>query len=265
MPKHGTRSAAPAVHASSSCSPSNAWSRTTAASTKGPSDMCGIAGVFSGDRPLPADAALTVKAMNYAMAHRGPDGDGFYEDAHAALGHRRLAIIDRARGHQPMANEDDTCWIVFNGEVYNHHALRPELEAKGHVFKTRSDTETILHAYEEFGTACVAHLEGMFAFAIYDSRRGELFVARDRLGKKPLFYCVLDGVLHFASELPALACSPLWQGELDLSALEGYLSLGYFLAPATIYRNVFKLPPGHCMLAGRDGLRVSQYWDITEF
>jgi asparagine synthase (glutamine-hydrolysing) len=227
--------------------------------------MCGIAGVFSGDRLLPPGAPHTVRAMNDAMAHRGPDGDGFYEDAHAALGHRRLAIIDRARGHQPMTNEDERCWIVFNGEVYNHHALRPELEAKGHVFKTRGDTETILHAYEEFGTACAERLEGMFAFAIYDSRRGELFIARDRLGKKPLFYTVLDGVLHFASELPALACSPLWHGELDLSALEGYLSLGYFLAPATVYRNVFKLPPGHWMLAGRDGLRVSRYWDVTEF
>ena len=128
--------------------------------------------------------------INGALAHRGPDGDGFFNDVAVAFGHRRLAIIDRAGGHQPMANEDDTCWIVFNGEIYNHRALRPVLESKGHRFRTSSDTETILHAYEEFGPACVDKLEGMFAFAIYDGRRHELFAARDRLGKKPFFYTV---------------------------------------------------------------------------
>src|SRR5262245_55635068 len=170
--------------------------------------MCGICGVFALDDLLPPDARHTVTAMNAAIAHRGPDGDGFFEDGRAVFGHRRLAIIDRAGGAQPMSNEDGTCWIVFNGEIYNHRQLRPLLEAKGHRYRTSSDTETILHAYEEYGPSCVDHLEGMFAFAIYDGRRRELFAARDRLGKKPFFYTTLGGVFHFASELPALTRSP---------------------------------------------------------
>jgi asparagine synthase (glutamine-hydrolysing) len=207
--------------------------------------MCGIAGVFSLNGPLHPDMPATVRRMTQALAHRGPDGDGFLDRCDVSFGHRRLAIIDRAGGHQPMANEDETCWIIFNGEVYNYRELRPVLEARGHRYRTVSDTETILHAYEEFGPACVEKLEGMFAFAIYDGRRHELFVARDRLGKKPLFYTVLDGMLHFASELPALRESPLWKGDIDLTGLESYLSLGYFLAPGTVYRNVHKLMPGH--------------------
>jgi asparagine synthase (glutamine-hydrolysing) len=203
--------------------------------------------------------------MNAALSHRGPDGDGFFDDAHASLGHRRLAIIDVAGGRQPMSNEDGTCWITFNGEIYNHRELRPLLEAKGHQFRTSSDTETILHAYEEFGPACLDRLEGMFGFAIYDARRRELFAARDRLGKKPFFYTVLDGMLHFASELPALAQSSSWHGDLDLAALEGYLSLGYFLAPGTIYRNVFKLLPGHWLRASAGRVETHEYWDVREF
>jgi asparagine synthase (glutamine-hydrolysing) len=227
--------------------------------------MCGISGAFATRGTLPDDVRRAVRAMNHAIAHRGPDGDGFYDAPAAALGHRRLAIIDIARGHQPMANEDETCWIVFNGEVYNHRALRPILEAKGHRYRTNSDTETILHAYEEFGPACVDRLEGMFAFAIYDGRRRELFVARDRLGKKPLFYTVANGVMTFASELPALRLAPGWRGDLDLSALEGYLSLGYFVAPATIYRDVFKLMPGHWLRASATGVETREYWDVREF
>src|SRR5580693_1558377 len=146
--------------------------------------MCGIAGVFATTELLHPEARAAVPRMTAALAHRGPDGDGFFADDWAALGHRRLAIIDRAGGQQPMANEDDSCWIVFNGEIYNHRALRPLLEAKGHRFRTSSDTEAILHAYEEFGPECLDRLDGMFAFAIYDGRRRELFVARDRLGKK---------------------------------------------------------------------------------
>jgi asparagine synthase (glutamine-hydrolysing) len=227
--------------------------------------MCGICGVFALDGLLGAEARDSVARMNAALAHRGPDGDGLFQDAVAALGHRRLAIIDRAGGHQPMANEDESCWIVFNGEVYNHHDLRGRLEGLGFRFRTHSDTEAILHAYEAFGTDCVEHLEGMFAFVVYDAKRRELFAARDRLGKKPFFYTTLGGTFQFASELPALACSPLWKGDVDLSALEGYLSLGYFLAPSTIFRDVFKLPPGH-WLRVRDGrVEVREYWDVREF
>jgi len=227
--------------------------------------MCGICGVFAVDGTLHGDARAAVQMMNAALAHRGPDGDGAFADPHVALGHRRLAIIDRARGHQPIANEDNSCWIVFNGEIYNYRDLRPVLESKGHRFRTASDTETILHAYEEFGPACVEKLDGMFAFAIYDGRRNELFAARDRLGKKPFFYTVLDGMFHFASELPALARSPLWKGDLDLSALESYLSLGYFLAPTTVYRDVYKLPPAHWLRVTGAGVQLQEYWDIREF
>jgi asparagine synthase (glutamine-hydrolysing) len=227
--------------------------------------MCGISGLFALDGPLRPEMRAAIRPINSALAHRGPDGDGFFEDAVAALGHRRLAIIDVAGGHQPMTNEDESCWIVFNGEIYNHRELRPILEARGHRFRTKSDTEVILHAYDEYGADCVEKLEGMFAFAIYDARRRELFIARDRLGKKPLFYTVLDDVFHFASELPALAHSPAWRGDLDLTGLEGYLSLGYFVAPATIFRGVHKLLPGH-WLRVRDGrIETREYWDVREF
>ena len=227
--------------------------------------MCGISGVFALDGPLHPEARRSVEAMNRALAHRGPDGDGFFEASDAILGHRRLAIIDLAGGHQPMSNEDGTCWIVFNGEVYNHRALRPLLESRGHRFRTASDTEAILHAYEEFGPACVERLEGMFAFAIYDGRRHELFAARDRLGKKPFFYTTIDRCLYFSSELPSLAHATGWRGEVDLDALEGYLSLGYFLAPSTIYRGVHKLEPGQWLRAARGRVHVQAFWDVMEF
>jgi asparagine synthase (glutamine-hydrolysing) len=227
--------------------------------------MCGICGLFALNGPLDPEVRRALPSMNGALAHRGPDGDGFYDGPRVGLGHRRLAIIDRAGGRQPISNEDGTCWIIFNGEIYNHRSLRPLLEAKGHRFRTVSDTEVMLHAYEEFGPSCVERFEGMFAFAIYDGRRQELFAARDRLGKKPFFYTVLDGVFHFASELPALAHSPRWRGEVDLTALEGYLSLGYFIAPSTIYRNVHKLMPGHWLRVADGKVETRQYWDVQEF
>jgi asparagine synthase (glutamine-hydrolysing) len=227
--------------------------------------MCGISGVFALEGRLHPDARAAVPAMNAAIAHRGPDGDGFYDAIDVSLGHRRLAIIDRARGQQPMTNEDGSCHIVFNGEIYNHRELRPQLEARGHRFRTSSDTEAILHAYEEYGPACVEKLEGMFAFAIYDGRRRELFAARDRLGKKPFFYAVLDGMFHFASELSALTRSPMWKGELDLTGLEGYLSLGYFIAPSTIYKDVHKLLPGHWLRVANGRIQTAEYWDVREF
>jgi len=164
-----------------------------------------------------------------------------------------------------MANEDDTLWIVFNGEIYNHHDLRRDLIARGHRFRTASDTEVIIHAYEEFGTACVDRLEGMFAFALYDRRNHDLFIARDRLGKKPLFWGVFDRVLHFGSELKALAQSPAFDDAIDLSSLEGYLSLGYFLAPGTVYRHVKKLEPGHWLRMHNGVITTRKYWDVECF
>jgi asparagine synthase (glutamine-hydrolysing) len=227
--------------------------------------MCGIAGAFALDGPLSPDARASVRRMNDALAHRGPDGDGFFDGERVAFGHRRLAIIDRAGGHQPMANEDESIWIVFNGEVYNHRELRPLLEAKGHRYRSSSDTETILHAYEEFGAACVDRLEGMFAFAIFDGRKRELFAARDRLGKKPFFYTSIDDVFYFSSELPSLRHAHGWRDDVDLTGLEGYLSLGYVVAPATIYRGVSKLMPGHWLRAAGGRVETRQYWDVPEF
>jgi asparagine synthase (glutamine-hydrolysing) len=215
--------------------------------------------------PLAPEVRAAIGPMTRLLQHRGPDGEGYFEGIEAVLGHRRLAIIDRAGGAQPMTNETRTAWIVFNGEIYNHHSLREQLTDRGHHFETRCDTEVILHAYEEFGPSCVEHLEGMFAFAIYDTRTHELFAARDRVGKKPLYYALLGGVLHFASEIKSITLSPLWDDRIDHSMLEGYLSLGYIPAPNTIYSAVKKLPPAH-WLRMRDGvIEVRRYWDIREF
>jgi asparagine synthase (glutamine-hydrolysing) len=203
--------------------------------------------------------------MTDRLRHRGPDGAGYFHAPWVALGHRRLAIIDRAGGDQPLANEDKSVWIVFNGEIYNHRQLRRELEARGHRFRTQSDTEAIVHAYEEYGDACVDRLDGMFAFAIADLRQRRVLLARDRLGKKPLFHATFNGVLHFASELKAIKASPLWNGEHDLDSLEGYLSLGYFVAPSTVYRHVRKLEPAHTLAIAGSHLTFRKYWDVTEF
>ena len=203
--------------------------------------------------------------MTERLHHRGPDGGAVHHTPWFAFGHRRLAIIDRAGGEQPMANENNSVWIVFNGEIYNHLDLRRDLEARGHRFRTHSDTEAIVHAYEEYGDACVERLDGMFAFAIGDQNARRVLLARDRLGKKPLFHATLEGVLHFASEIKAIKASPAWNGARDLDAVEGYLSLGYFVAPQTVYRHVRKLEPAHVLSV--DGPRVSirKYWDVEHF
>jgi len=227
--------------------------------------MCGIAGIAELEGFLPTEVKAALVPMTSALAHRGPGGDGFWSDASVAFGHRRLAIIDREGGKQPLSNEDGSVWVTFNGEIYNHHEVRELLESKGHRFRTRSDTEVIVHAYEEFGPSCVERFEGMFAFGVYDQRKRALLLARDRLGKKPLFYANLAGVLHFASEIKAIAQSPLWDGTPDLTALEGYLSLGYFIAPATAYRAVRKLEPGHWLLLERGQLTIRRYWQLEEF
>ena len=227
--------------------------------------MCGISGLVCLDGELSPDVSTAITAMTDRLFHRGPDGGGYYHAPWVALGHRRLAIIDRAGGDQPIPNEDRTAWIVFNGEVYNHRELRRDLEARGHRFRTQSDTEAIVHAYEEFGDACVERLDGMFAFAIADLRHRRVLLARDRLGKKPLFHATFNGVLHFASEIKAIKASPLWNGARDLDAIEGYLSLGYFVAPATAYRHVRKLEPAHTLAVDGSHIEIRKYWDIREF
>jgi asparagine synthase (glutamine-hydrolysing) len=227
--------------------------------------MCGICGVVSVEGPLAPAIQRAVPAMARAIRHRGPDGGSVVNFPQASLGHRRLAIIDRAGGAQPMTNEDQTSWIVFNGEIYNHRELRRQLQARGHRFRTSSDTEVILHAFEEFGADCVERLEGMFAFAIYDRRRHDLFIARDRLGKKPLFWGIFEGALHFGSEIKALAQSPAFDDAIDLSSIEGYLSLGYFLAPATVYRHVRKLEPACWMRLRNGSLTTHRYWSLEAF
>jgi len=203
--------------------------------------------------------------MTDRLIHRGPDGGAVHRTPWFAFGHRRLAIIDRVGGDQPMTNEDRSVWIVFNGEIYNHLELRRDLESRGHRFRTHSDTEAIVHAYEEYGDACVERLDGMFAFAIADDNTRRVLLARDRLGKKPLFHATLNGVLHFASEIKAIKASPAWNATHDLEAIEGYLSLGYFVAPQTAYRHVRKLEPAHTLSI--DGARVCirKYWDIQRF
>jgi asparagine synthase (glutamine-hydrolysing) len=227
--------------------------------------VCGICGVVSVDGDLPPEVTSAIPAMTDRLYHRGPDGGGYFYAPWAALGHRRLAIIDRAGGEQPMANEDQSAWIVFNGEIYNHHDLRRELEQRGHRFRTHSDTEAIVHAYEQWGDACVDHLDGMFAFAIADTSRRRVLLARDRLGKKPLFHAMFNGVLHFASEIKAIKASPLWNGQVNLDAVEGYLSLGYFVAPGTAYQHVSKLEPAHTLSVEGSRMTQRKYWDITEF
>jgi asparagine synthase (glutamine-hydrolysing) len=203
-----------------------------------------------------------LRRMNDALLHRGPDEGGVRAEPGVGLAMRRLAIIDVAAGHQPLSNEDGTVWVVFNGEIYNFESLRGELEKKGHVFRTRSDTETIVHLYEEEGPTCVARLRGMFAFALWDRPRRRLILARDRFGKKPLYYFEKNGVLAWASELQALHLHPDFPREMDPEALDMYLSLQYIPSPRTIYRGVRKLAPAHRLVIEKGNLTVERYWDL---
>jgi asparagine synthase (glutamine-hydrolysing) len=224
--------------------------------------MCGIAGIVQTDRSAVNERAL--EEMTRTLAHRGPDGQGLYVDGWVGLGHRRLSIIDLEGGKQPMANEDGQVWVTFNGEIYNYLELQKELEKAGHRFHTSSDTEVIVHAYEEWGANCVDHFRGMFAFAVHDRRHREVFLARDRVGIKPLVYSVEPGRVAFASELQAIAALPDISLVLNPDALDQYLQLQYIPAPATIYKNVYKLPPGHHLVIGHDGkIRGPvRYWDV---
>jgi asparagine synthase (glutamine-hydrolysing) len=227
--------------------------------------VCGICGIVARQGALDPALAAALPAMTEALRHRGPDTGGTHVDGRAALGHRRLSIIDRAGGDQPQTNEDGRVRVVFNGEIYNHVELRTQLEARGHVFRTVSDTEVIVHGWEEWAEEMPAKLIGMFALAIMDDRDDTLFLARDHLGKKPLFWAMLGGALHFASEIKALRESPAWDGTLDDEAMEFFVTLGYVPAPRSIHRQVRKLEPAH-WLRLRDGhVEIRRFWDVTEF
>lgn len=220
--------------------------------------MCGICGVFDlGGKPV--DTEL-VHRMASAIRHRGPDGEGFFIAGRIGLGHRRLSIIDLAGGAQPISNEDDTIQIVFNGEIYNFIELRKDLEAAGHRFKTRSDTEVILHGYEEWGVDCVNRFNGMFAFAIWDQNQQRLFIARDHLGIKPLYYARVGDRLLFASEIKALLEDPQCPRAVNLNALSQLFTLRFVPSPNTLFEGIHKLPPGHWMIGDASGIRVERYW-----
>jgi asparagine synthase (glutamine-hydrolysing) len=220
--------------------------------------MCGIFGIISSniDRPQ-------LEASTDTLSHRGPDDSGFFANKDVGLGHRRLGIIDLEGGHQPIFNEDGSKCIIFNGEIYNFMELRDLLILKGHKFSTRSDTETILHAYEEWGECCVEKLRGMFAFAIWDSKEKTLFLARDRLGIKPLFYGEHNGGFYFASEMKAILAVPDFPREIDEVALTNYFTLSYTPAPLTIFKNIRKLLPGHTLTLKDGKISIKKYWDLT--
>jgi asparagine synthase (glutamine-hydrolysing) len=224
--------------------------------------MCGICGIFSPYGLFAIDATL-IQRMNSCLIHRGPDEEGVYTDSQAAIANRRLRIIDLSNGRQPIPNEDETIWIVFNGEIYNYQETRARLMRAGHHFRTNSDTETILHAYEEYGYDCLQHLAGMFAFAIWDKRCQKLFIARDRLGKKPLYYTSQNGRFLFASEIKAILQDSHIPRQLEPLALHHYLTLQYVPDPWSIYKDINKLPAAHYLICDSDGIKIDRYWDLS--
>jgi len=226
--------------------------------------MCGINGIAFSSRSRRRVDAAALKRMRDVITHRGPDDEGIYIDENVGLGHRRLSIVDVASGHQPMTNEDGSLYITYNGEVYNHADYREELESRGHVYRTHCDTETILHLYEDYGDACVEHLRGMFAFAIWDRNKRELCIARDRLGIKPLYYVHTDdGSLYFASEIKALLEARAVKPELNFGAFSDYLANHATSGEETLFGGVKRLMPGHT-LNWRDGeIKIKKYWDVS--
>ncbi len=223
--------------------------------------MCGIAGIvsFAGLRPDDRERAI---AMRDIVTHRGPDDAGLFVDGHAALAHRRLSIVDLAAGHQPLANEDESTWIVFNGEIYNHAEVRPELEAAGHRYRTRSDTETIVHACEQWGDDGVHRLRGMFAFALWDARRRRLLLARDRLGVKPLYWATAGDRLLFGSEIKAILESGLVPAVANDAALPELLGTRYLSGTETLFKGIHRLQPGHLLVFEQGVVSIRRYWDI---
>jgi len=225
--------------------------------------MCGICGIFftDRDRHVSRDA---LAAMNRRILHRGPDDEGYFVEENVGLAMRRLSIIDVKTGHQPLSNETCDVWIVYNGEIYNYAALRADLEAKGHRYRTRSDTETIIHLYEQYGRDCVKHLRGMFAFAIWDRRKQTLFAARDRLGIKPFYYRWEGSTFLFGSEIKAILAFSNVTAQFNRGALAEYLAFGYLTGPQTMFAGIRKLMPGHTLeLAERGEPSIEQYWDLS--
>lgn len=223
--------------------------------------MCGICGISYSDNQTPGRGLL--EEMTNAILHRGPDNDGFYLNAGIGLGMRRLAIIDVAGGDQPIPNEDESLWIIFNGESHNFPELYADLVKRGHEFRTHTDTECILHLYEEYGDECVQHLRGQAAFALWDGKKRRLLLARDRMGKKPLYYTIQNGALYFASELSALLKVLPQKPETNLEAIDLYLSLQYIPDPLTVYEGVYKLPPAHRLVWQNGMAKTEKYWDFT--
>ncbi len=218
--------------------------------------MCGLAGkvVFDGNGVRPE----LLERMCDSLVHRGPDDQGFYIDGSVGFGHRRLSIIDLATGRQPISNEDRSIWVMLNGEIYNYVELRTDLQRRGHRFATASDTEVIAHLYEERGERCLDTLRGMFAIALWDARSNALLLARDRVGKKPLYYAQLAQGIVFASELRALSADPDVRRDLDLEALDAFLSLQYVPTPLTMFKGVRKLPAGHFLRCSRNGVTLQE-------
>ena len=224
--------------------------------------MCGICGIYNAQSGEPVSGQL-LERMTGSISHRGPDDSGAYLDGPLGLGFARLSIIDLSGGHQPMTNETGDIWLVFNGEIWNYKELRKELIEKGHQFRTNSDTETIIHAYEEYGVDCVVRLHGMFGFAIWDASRRRLLLARDRAGKKPLYYTRANGNFIFGSEIKALLHHPDVKRQADPQALADFLSVRYVPGPATLFANIYKVLPGHWLLYENDNIREECYWDYS--
>ncbi|HZR41867.1 MAG TPA: asparagine synthase (glutamine-hydrolyzing) [Ktedonobacteraceae bacterium] len=224
--------------------------------------MCGICGVFNAHSGEPVSPQV-IEQMTHLIAHRGPDDSGSYFDGPVGLGFARLSIIDLSGGHQPMCNETGDVWVVFNGEIWNYKTLRKDLIEKGHQFRTNCDTETIIHAYEEYGVDCIARLHGMFGLAIWDGPRKRLLLARDRAGKKPLYYTRINGNIAFASEIKSILGHPEVKREADVQALADFLSVRYVPGPATLFANIYKVLPGHWVLFENDTMREECYWDFT--
>lgn len=223
--------------------------------------MCGISGLYQYETGAPAQRRL-LEAMLDSIHHRGPDDFGIHVDGAMAFGMRRLSIIDLAGGQQPVFNEAGDIAVVFNGEIYNYRDLTSRLQRRGHRFATASDTEVIVHAYEEWGDQCVQHLRGMFGFAIWDSRKRRLLVARDRLGIKPLYYTQVNGTLVYGSEIKSILLHPAIEPQIDYTALGHYLRLKYVPAPLTLFKGIGSLPPGHLLVCDSNGVTIRRYWDL---